>query len=234
MEELTFKYGKYSYKYFLVRQDRKTISLTVQPNLKIILKCPIKYDQEKIDKFLRRKWLWMEKQISYFKKFQRKYGKKEYISGESFLYLGRQYMLIVKKSKEDGVILDHGKIKLSTTKEVSNGRYNKKILEKWYDQRAVFIFNNQYRKVFKKFDYDFAPTLTMRKMNKRWGSFLTAKKIIINPKLILASKDCIDYVMTHELCHMMHRKHDRKFYDLLELKINNWKQLKDKLEWRFL
>ncbi|MFC1612950.1 M48 family metallopeptidase [Patescibacteria group bacterium] len=230
MEELNFKYGKYSYKYFLVRQTRKTISLTVKPNLIIILKCPIEYSEEKISKFLKRKWLWIEKQIAYFKKFQKKYSHKEYISGESFFYLGKQYKLVVNRAKFDKVSLKYGKIQVDTTKKVSNGRYNKKLLKEWYNKRILFIFNEQYNKVFKNFSCNFMPTLVIRKMNKRWGSFLSNKKIILNPDLIYSAKDCIAYVIIHELCHLKYKKHDKKFYRLLEMKINNWKSIKDKLE----
>lgn len=71
-------------------------------------------------------------------------------------------------------------------------------------------------------------------MSKRWGSFLNNKKIILNPKLIQASKECIDYVITHELCHMKYRNHDTKFYKALKNKISNWGEIKEKLELRFL
>ena len=110
MEKQIFKYGSYSYEYFLIKQARKTVSLVIYPNLKIVLKCPMDYKAEKIQKFLKRKWSWLEKQIKYFKKYKKDDVIKEYISGESFLYLGRQYKLMVKKAKEDKVSLKHGKL----------------------------------------------------------------------------------------------------------------------------
>lgn len=115
MKISTFKYGKYSYEYYLVFQDRKTIALTVQPSLNIILKCPIGYDVDKIDKFLKRKWLWLEKQVQYFKKYKKKVAQKEYVSGESFLYLGRQYKLLVKSGETPQVKLEKGRLTLFTT-----------------------------------------------------------------------------------------------------------------------
>lgn len=234
MEKHIFKYGSFSYQYFIVRQNRKTISLSVQPNLSIVLRCPKDFSQEKIEKFLKKRWSWLEKQINYFKKFKNNSIKKEYISGESFLYLGRQYKLLVEKSSENRVLLKYGQILLYTTGSVRNKNKNREVLEKWYLDRADVIFNEEYRKVLKNFDYDFEPKLVLRKMNKRWGSFLKDKKIILNPKLIQAPKECIDYVISHELCHMKYKDHDSKFYDLLRRKVKNWEEIKERLELRFL
>lgn len=234
MEKQTFIYGNYSYEYFLIRQSRKTVSLTVQPSLRIILKCPISYQDEKIQKFMKNKWSWLEKQIKYFKKFQNKNFAKEYVSGESFLYLGRQYKLLVKKTKEDKVSLKHGKLLLFTSKSIANKKQNKIILQNWYAERMKKIFSDEYKKVLKNFDYNFEPKLATREMKKRWGSFVNQKKIILNPRLIQAPKECIDYVITHELCHMKYKNHDTKFYGALKSKIPNWEEIKEKLELRFL
>ncbi len=87
--------------------------------------------------------------------------------------------------------------------------------------------------MLKKFNYDFAPELSLRKMQKRWGSFLTKKKVLLNPELIKASKECIDYVIIHELCHMKHQDHSAAYYRFLSSKYPNWKGIKDQLELRF-
>jgi predicted metal-dependent hydrolase len=234
MEKKTFNYGKYSYEYFLIKQVRKTISLNVYPNFKIVLKCPNNYTSEKIEKFLKKKWSWLEKQIKYFKKYQKISSTKEYVSGESFLYLGRQYKLLVKRGKKDKLSLIHGRLLLSTTENASNKKHNRKILKNWYAERIDRIFNDEYKRVLKSFNYDFEPQLITREMSKRWGSFLSNKKLILNPKLIQAPKECIDYVITHELCHMKHKNHDNKFYRFLKSKIHNWEEIKEKLELRFI
>ena len=234
MKNETFTYGKYSYQYYLVRQDRKTVSLTVQPSLNIILKCPLNYADKKMERFLKRKWNWLEKQLKYFRKYKKTTHEKEYVSGESFLYLRRQYKLIVIKSNKDNVLVSKGKIHVFTTKPVNDRHANKKLLEKWYKDKTTTIFEKQFKQTFKNFNYDFTPQLIIRKMNKRWGSYLSGKKIILNPLLIKASKDCIDYVITHELCHMTHKKHDKNFLKLMESKIPHWEKVKEKLELRFI
>ena len=81
-----------------------------------------------------------------------------------------------------------------------------------------------------RFAYERMPELVVREMQRRWGSFLEGNKIILNPRLVHVPKDCIDYVITHELCHMEHKKHDKNFYKLLDEKCPGWKKVKDKLE----
>ena len=229
MKKHIFKYGDHQFEYFLINEDRKTLRLTVFPNLKIVLYCPKNYPEEKIIKFLNRKFIWLQKQIKDLKRFQSKNKAREYISGESFLYLGRQYKLIVKKSNKDMVRFEKGKIILET----NNKKKNKNILEKWYLERADKVFKERYKIVLKRFNYNFTPDIAIRKMEKRWGSFLAKKKVLLNPELIKASKECIDYVITHELCHMKHQNHSSAYYRFLASKCNNWKAIKEQLELRF-
>lgn len=234
MKQQCFLYGDYSYQYYLVQQDRKTVSLTVQPSLNIILKCPHDYSSPHIEKFLKRKWHWMERQLRDLRRFQRKTLPKEYVSGEAFLYLGRLYKLVICKDGADGVKIEKGRIRIESSKKLDDAAHNRKLLESWYQSRAEAIFNERYALMIKKFDYDFVPTLAIRQMEKRWGSFLVKKKILLNPELIKASKECIDYVITHELCHMKYQNHSETYFRFLRSKCPNWEEIKEKLELRFL
>ena len=85
----------------------------------------------------------------------------------------------------------------------------------------------------KTFDFP-VPTLKVRKLNKRWGSYLKKHEIILNPSLIHASKKAIDYIITHELCHYYYKTHSTEFYKLLTSKIPNWQEIENKLESRLL
>lgn len=225
-----FIFGSFVYQYDLVIQDRKTLSLTVKPDLGITLKCPQLAGIERIENFLQKKWFWLEKQLSFFKKYQRKIYQKEYASGESFLYLGRQYKLVVQRSKENKVSLAKGVLMVHTTKSTRDRKYTKKLLRGWYDQKTNKIFHDRYKDISSEFALGFVPQLVIREMPRRWGSFLDKNTMILNPKLIHASKDCIDYVIIHELCHIWYKNHDKNFYKLLKNKYPTWKKVKDKLE----
>lgn len=225
-----FIFGTFVYDYQLIKQDRKTLSLTVTPDLGIVVKCPEKAGDERIEAFLQKKWFWLEKQLSFFKKYQRKIYEKEYVSGEGYLYLGRQYKLVVKKGDDDFASLIRGQLLVTTTKSVTEGRHNKKIVDRWFSQKIESIFQERFIAMLSRFEYKASPKLSIREMKKRWGSFLKQNKIFLNPKLIHTSKDCIDYVIVHELCHMRYKNHDKKFYSFLEQQYPKWEKIKEKLE----
>ena len=84
---------------------------------------------------------------------------------------------------------------------------------------------------FERFDYEQIPALTVRKLTKRWGSYLhKTNRVILNRDLIQAARRHIDYVIIHELCHVTHKRHSRAFYDLLASKLPRWEALKAELE----
>lgn len=231
MSKKVFVYGERKYEYTLELQERKTLTLVVHPDASLTLKCPIKADEDKINIFLKKKWLWLNKQLKFFDKYKKINYKKEYVSGESFLYLGRQYQLNVRKSAIDYVVLQNGKLLVYTKGSVRDGNKNRKLINKWYKQKMVLVFRERLAVLSPKFGLDFMPEFTIKKMDKRWGSFVRGA-LILNPRLIYASKDCIDYVIAHELCHFKHIKHDKAFYKLLSKKMPEWEKLKEKLEVR--
>ncbi|WP_353849848.1 M48 family metallopeptidase [Hydrotalea sp.] len=73
-------------------------------------------------------------------------------------------------------------------------------------------------------------TIVLRDMPTRWGSCTPKGKIILNPELIKAPKGCIEYVIIHELCHLIHHDHTQKFIDLQTKEMKDWEKWKMKLE----
>ncbi len=224
-----FIYGKTEYKYILDLQNRKTFALTISPSMDIILKAPLGVNEAEAEKFLEKKAFWIDKQLKFFSNFKKRKIEKEYISGESFLYLGRRYMLKVLKSDDDKVVLRKGKITILSTKP-KNQKFNKELLDEWFEAKMKKVYVERLEVILQNFNYNFVPELKIRKMSKRWGSYHSDGKIILNSLLIHASKKQIDYVISHELCHVKHKKHNRKFYNLLEQKFPKWELEKNKLE----
>jgi hypothetical protein len=135
---------------------------------------------------------------------------------------------------ENRVSLQCGQRVVHSTEKVRDGQSNKKLLDQWYAEKMKTVFHERCLEVLKKFEYSFTPSLIVRKMSKRWGSFTKNHGIILNPLLIQPSKQCIDYVITHELCHMKYRNHDKNFFTLLASKMKNWQQVKEQLELRLM
>jgi predicted metal-dependent hydrolase len=74
------------------------------------------------------------------------------------------------------------------------------------------------------------PKLSMKRMQKRWGSLSDKGTVTLNIDLIRAPKECIDYVVTHELCHLKYHDHSPEFYKLLDAVLPGWEKIKHKLE----
>ena len=107
-----------------------------------------------------------------------------------------------------------------------------KLLEEWYLQKASTCFQAVFHLVWEKFKRSAVakPGLKIRKMKARWGSLSTNGWLTLNLDLIKAPKECIEYVVIHELCHLSHRHHDSDFYKLLDRCLPDWVQRKHKLE----
>ncbi len=225
-----FETENVGFDYDLILQNRKTIAVTVHPDLEVTLKAPEKATQAKINDFLRRKTRWVLKQQRYFEEFK-KATHKNYVSGETFRYLGRNYKLLVSQTEsEERVSLQFGSINVFSHFP-KNRLYTKKLLDGWYEQNAAIKFEEQLRQCLKTYEIENAPSLKVRQMKSRWGSYSkTTHCISLNKRLIQASRKQIDYVITHELCHMEHMNHSPYFYALLSKRLPHWKQLKSALE----
>lgn len=229
-----FVYGKYRYEYYIEFSDRQTLGLLVHPNLNIVAKAPHETSLEDIEAFMQRKWVWLERQLNELSKYQKKYHKREYISGEAIHYLGRQYMLLVKLSDKNEVKLERGRLTVYTTKDSRNSTHNQILVVNWFEQRRKLVFAREYRKALKQFRFDNQPPeLKIREMSKRWGSCTPNGNIYLHPKLIQTPTEAIHYVLIHELCHVWNKKHDKEFYKQLERRVPKWREIKEKLEVRY-
>lgn len=228
----TFRYGDYSYEYFIEFGERKSFTLVVRPDLRIIVHAPLDATLDEIEGFLARKWRWLEKQLRELRKYRKPEGEELYVSGKSLYYLGRQYMLEVAASSSDDVKLERGRLRVYTTKSPRNSEHNKRLVDAWYANRRDYVFKREYIKALKLFSYDRMPQLGERVMARRWGSYTSDGKVLLNPKLIQAPREAIYYVCVHELCHKISHKHDEQFYKELEKRIPNWRRIKESLEIR--
>lgn len=105
-------------------------------------------------------------------------------------------------------------------------------MNQWYSKRANLQFTESLDRSWQKFHHlDFEkPKLSVKRMQKRWGSLSKKGTLTLNTDLIKAPKECIDYVVTHELCHLKYHDHSTEFYTLLDSVIPGWEKIKHKLE----
>ena len=161
--------------------------------------------------------------------FSFKTSKKEYVSGEDFKYLGRSYRLKVVQSKEERVKLQCGYLELFV-KDKSDLERKENLVYEWYHEKATLYFFTILQK-FNKIVKQDIKSVKIRQMKTRWGSCNPYKSYInLNIELIKKPKACIEYVVFHELVHLVHPSHSKQFYDYLFLYMSDWEKRKKILE----
>ncbi len=217
----------------IVKEARKSMAVEVYPNFSVVVKSPEQAKDFEIKDFIKRKTPWIEKQVAFFKRFNMP-KEKVYVSGSSVLYLGRQYQVIVKRSLLRNVVkVFNNRIYILTPFTQKTDEINRAFAE-WLAKRAEEVFNERLKVCVKAFPDLKTPRLKIRKLNKRWGSYLKKHEIVLNPDLVKAGKQAIDYVIYHELCHAYYPNHTKEFYDLLTIRMPNWEKVKEKMELKLL
>jgi len=222
------QFGSLTIDFRLEYSARKSLGITVTPEMEVLVKAPIDTPMEKVKEKIRKKAPWIIKQQSFFLSFQPKTPTRKYVSGETHLYLGRQYRLQIQTGKEESVKLK-GKFIEVVTNDIAGV---KDLLNDWYLQHARIKFHAIAEPLIDKFKkYKVEPgSIVLRDMPTRWGSCTPKGKIILNPQLIKAPNGCIEYVIIHELCHLIHHDHTQKFIDLQTREMKDWEKWKMKLE----
>ncbi len=221
-------YGTSVVHYIIQYADRKTLGITVHPDGLVIIKAPIDTSKEVIKEKVRKRAPWILKQQVFFRSFGNRMPERRYISGESHLYLGKQYLLRVTEEKPNSVSFKGRCFEIVCMPKSKAGA----LMQEWYKERAKVKFAEIAEPIIQRFKkYEMEPTsIYIQSMSNRWGSCTSRGKIILNVELIKASKPCIEYVITHELCHLLHRDHTKAFYELLAKEMPDWERWKNKLE----
>jgi predicted metal-dependent hydrolase len=224
------KFGSHIIDFSLSYTKRKSLGIQVTPESNVNVIAPINAKQKEVFKKVKAKGAWIIKQKRFFKSYQPKTPRRKFVNGETHLYLGRQYKLKIIKNKEEEVKIYRGIIQIYSKQ--NNPEYLKSLLELWYKEKAKEHFYEVLEQAaikFKKYKIS-EPLLYIRKMEKRWGSCTPTGKVILNLELIKAPKGSIEYVMIHELCHLVHRNHNKAFFDLQNKMLPDWEKWKERLE----
>lgn len=230
--DLEVAYGNTSLGFSVKRSNRKTLAIEVHPDLSIKVIAPVDASLKDIKDRILNKGKWIKKQQTYFEQFLPRTPKREYVSGETHFYLGRRYLLKLRKSNEQGVKLKGGEM-VVFLKDTTNKELIKKLLGNWYYSHAKRKFIQCIKESvlkFKKHKIDEQPPLVVKRMSKRWGSCTPNGRIILNPEIIKTPSKCMEYVVIHELCHLIHPNHSKEFYELQNKMMPDWEKWKLRLE----
>lgn len=222
--------GENIIKFSVLFSKRKTLVVQVYPNMKVIVRSPNKISLSKIKSYVTEKAGWIVKQQRKFQHSNVKSNDIEYKSGEIILYLGKEYTLIIQLDLLNKVIIKDDIIYVYLTK--NDKERVKNLLDKWYKEQASIIFKERLElcnSKVEKINIKYKNNLRLRKMKSRWGSCTIDGIITLNTELIKAEMSCIDYVIIHELCHLIEFNHSKKFYQLMSIVMPEWQVYKNKL-----
>ncbi|MDD3094782.1 MAG: SprT family zinc-dependent metalloprotease [Candidatus Neomarinimicrobiota bacterium] len=229
-EQQIFSYGKNIIPYRLFYSSRKTLEISVFPDGSVTVKAPVNADLAAIDMKLRKRARWIVGQRAYFEQFNPRTTPRLFLSGETHLYLGKRFQLKIVPGSQNRVRLINGRFFVESPD--TSQRHIRTLMDTWYKEKARHQFHLRFdacRNATISADHP-KPRLQIKRLKKRWGSLSPGGILTLNLELIKAPKECIDYVITHELCHLKYPHHDPDFYRLLEERIPDWEKIKHKLE----
>lgn len=215
---------------FLKRSKRKTLGISVLPDGSVELVAPVDCQLKDIEDRLHKRRAWIAKKRWEFSQMNTNPLPARFCNGASHRYLGKQYRLRILEAEMDSVKLKGGYFEISMTDPCKKNVA--KLLNAWMRAQAERQFSQRLRKWEPWCQHRGlpVPNITLRMMPKRWGSCHPDGRIFLNPELIHASSICIDYVITHEICHLRHPQHDDSFFRLLAVLMPNWRKVKERLE----
>ncbi|CAG7611008.1 hypothetical protein PAESOLCIP111_01319 [Paenibacillus solanacearum] len=234
MEKHQIRYGDKTIEFIVERKHVKNVNLNIKPDMTVMVSASEKVPLDFIYDFVKGKGAWILRNVKTFEGVQPyKQSEREYVSGESFKYLGKQYRLRVKQTDaEEGVKYYRGFVYLYVM-DTANHIKKTKLMEEWYCNKAKKVFEELLNKLYpivQKYGIC-KPSIDMRVMKARWGSaLLDSQTIHLNTELIKAPKHCIEYVILHELIHFKYNDHSDNFYNMLYSLMPDWVKRKKILD----
>ena len=220
--------------YSLHRSDRKHLRIVVSPDLSVEVYAPQKTRDTQIQETVLKKAGWIARKLDEVKAFHPLPTEKKYISGETFIYLGRQYRLKVLRGKKQPAKLQ-GRFLYVHTEKNNDSKNVSRIVKTWYREHADLTFRRYMEKCYRIASRHGVsdPVLSIRAMKRRWGSCSKAGRITLNTNLVQVPVHCIEYVIMHEICHLKVHNHSKQFYSLLTRCMPDWRKRKKTLD-RFM
>lgn len=229
----SISFGSKEIRFKLQFSDRRTLGISVFPDTSVVVTAPSRFaeDLASVKAKILKRAPWILRQQTKFSNYPPKPPARRFVSGESYRYLGRQFRLKVVEGGSKSVRLKDGYLEVTVPDKQDRTTIESEISD-WYRQRARQFFAKKLEELRDRFanhGID-SPSFRLRKMTMRWGSCGRNGIIYLNPELVRSPSSCIEYVIVHELCHIIHPNHDKKFYKLLNRTMPDWEKRKSRLE----
>jgi len=193
--------------YKTVYSDRKTVSIIVERDRSIVVRAPLHTEKAKIEEIVEKKKYWIREKIEHYQKYPSVKQKKEFVSGESLLYLGKPYPLFVVEEDFEGVRFD-SKFVISQQSQ----KRASEILHEWYFRSAAEVILPKAVHLANQIGVSYNK-ITIRDLKYRWGSCTPKDNIHFNWRLVKAPMNVAEYIIVHELTHLLEANHSQAFWN---------------------
>ena len=215
------------------RAARKSgrVAIHINPDGRVLVDAPENATDKQIRTAVIRRARWIHGHLAAIR-FRRSHVlPREYVSGESLLYLGRRFRLKVVAKKESAVAVRLRGSYIEVFVAERQPEAVREALNLWYRGRARLVLAERLEAMAASLHWiRTTPAMRLQTMKVQWGSCSPAGRLTLNPHLIKAPRECIDYVLLHELCHLKEHNHSQKFYRLLERHLPQWRRKKKRLD----
>lgn len=230
-EFVNVSWGARSLRVKVQRIERRVLRIDVQPSGAVLVFAPSGENLAQIEARVCRKRAWIFQEIDRVAGRPSVTPDRHFVSGETHLLLGRQYRLAIEQSDDPQVRVSGTRLRI-LARRVDDHAHCRRLLGAFYALTAREVFRERLGVVFPPFARKGLPrpSLIIRQMAKRWGSYTPKGRIVLNIDLIRASPDLIDYVICHELVHAFHPNHGTDWRKLFDAMMPDWEGRKARLE----
>ena len=207
------------------------VRIHVQPDQRVVVDAPPQTPITEIKQAVLKRARWTQTQQAKLEAAHRYALHRQYVSGETHWYLGKRYLLKVRNTRRDAGVVKLLGAQLVVSVPDRKASFVKEALDGWYRARALQVFERRLTTLCPDLDWvEAIPEWQLRPMKKQWGSCSPKGRLSLNPMLVKAPRQCIDYVVIHELCHMKHHNHSEEYYALLTRRLPDWRERKQRLD----
>lgn len=230
---LQFNYGdeQISFERLPRSEGIQRVLIKVHPDCRVEVAAPAQADDNVVLAAVKKRGRWIYQQLRDFRQQSAYVTPRQYISGESHYYLGKQYLLKVLEDPDATPQVKLLRGKLEVTLRQKTAAKVEQLLSDWYKVRAKEVFAKRLDALLEQTLWvTERPPLRILTMHTQWGSCSPQGRLTLNPYLVKAPRECIDYVILHELCHLAEHNHSERFYHLLHQVMPTWEAIKARLD----
>lgn len=219
------------FSYNIIYSSRRSISIIVSPHKGVTVRAPYRTPLKTIEKFVGEKSSWITKHLEKHKELNKLSQDDKTFDGALLPYLGKEKKLQIIRSEKTTISESPDSIIINMT-DPGDRKLAGLLIKKWYRFKAENYLPQRFREILLQHTvYGFNPTgLKIRSLKSRWGSCSSKGSITLNSDLVKLEERFVDYVICHELCHLIHHNHSARYYSLLSEVYPDWKNTRKQLK----